>query len=205
MSKNKVSESNRKQDIVNAALELFIENGYEETSVRMILNKANAVVGSFYHYFNSKEELFEAVIKLYMQKYENRIAIIANDSSKSFKELFYLIMDEVEKGIDDYYFGNLNGGRLHWTIQYAIHGVTIQALLPSIQYMIGNALEVGIAKNVLNLDLETLSIIILKGIEGILHVSPLNELSVEQIKEKKDIAWNFIVFTLDINIECSPN
>ncbi len=204
MNKNKASESNRKQDIVNAALELFMEKGYEETSVRMILNKANAVVGSFYHYFTSKEELFEAAIKLYMQKYENRIAIIANDNSKSFKEIFYLIMDEVEKGIDDYYLGNLNGERLHWTIQYAIHGATIQTLLPSIQHMIGNALEVGIAKNVLNMDLKTLSTIILQGIEGILHVSPLNELSKEQIKEKKDMAWNFVAFTLDIKIEHAP-
>lgn len=201
MSKEKAAERNRKQDIVNAALELFMEKGYEETSVRMILNKANAVVGSFYHYFTSKEELFQAAIKLYMKKYENRIAIIASDSSKSFKELFYLIMDEVEKGIDDYYWGKLNGERLHWTIQYAIHGVSIQTLLPSIQHLIGNALEIGIARNIINLDLNTLSIIILQGIEGILHASPLNELSKEQIKEKKDIAWNFVAFTLDIKIE----
>ena len=44
--KIKQSELKKKQ-IVGAALELFFENGYEGTSIRMIQNKVKSPVGLF--------------------------------------------------------------------------------------------------------------------------------------------------------------
>ena len=47
--------------IIQAAAKVFFENGFEKTSVKMILEEAHVVTGSFYHFFASKEALFEAV------------------------------------------------------------------------------------------------------------------------------------------------
>lgn len=48
-----------KSRIVGAALELFKNKGYDETTMRMIAAEAEVSVGNAYHYFSSKEELMQ--------------------------------------------------------------------------------------------------------------------------------------------------
>jgi AcrR family transcriptional regulator len=52
----------RREEILKAALELFREEGFEKVSVESIAKKVGVAKGSFYNYFKSKEEVFEAVI-----------------------------------------------------------------------------------------------------------------------------------------------
>lgn len=53
----------RRQEFLNAARELFYLNGYEETSVSAILKKLDLAKGTFYHYFNSKEDLLDELVE----------------------------------------------------------------------------------------------------------------------------------------------
>ncbi|GAB3660915.1 TetR family transcriptional regulator [Actinocorallia lasiicapitis] len=46
--------------IVETALRLFRENGYEATTMRAIAREAGVSVGNAYYYFSSKEELIQA-------------------------------------------------------------------------------------------------------------------------------------------------
>jgi AcrR family transcriptional regulator len=48
--------------IEDAALELFITNGYHATSMRQIAEKAGLALGGIYNHFNSKEDNFEAIV-----------------------------------------------------------------------------------------------------------------------------------------------
>lgn len=52
----------RKKELIIAANELFMNNGYEKTTVEDIINKVGVAKGCFYHYFSSKKEIFEACI-----------------------------------------------------------------------------------------------------------------------------------------------
>ncbi len=52
----------RKQEFLDAARELFYANGYEETSVSTIIDKVGVSKGTFYHYFNSKDELLDDLV-----------------------------------------------------------------------------------------------------------------------------------------------
>ena len=45
--------------IVEAALRLFRENGYEATTMRAIAKEAGVATGNAYYYFGSKEELIQ--------------------------------------------------------------------------------------------------------------------------------------------------
>lgn len=47
----------KRQTVIDTALRLFVERGYEQVSVDDILRAANISKGTFYHYFDSKEEL----------------------------------------------------------------------------------------------------------------------------------------------------
>lgn len=57
--------------ILNAALMLMRENGFEAVTVRDICKVAGITTGAFYHHFQSKEELFDkgfAPLDQYMEK-----------------------------------------------------------------------------------------------------------------------------------------
>src|SRR5215471_20002736 len=46
--------------ILETALDLFKENGYEETTMRAIAARAGVALGNAYYYFRSKEHLIQA-------------------------------------------------------------------------------------------------------------------------------------------------
>ncbi|MBK9923800.1 MAG: TetR/AcrR family transcriptional regulator [Anaerolineales bacterium] len=48
--------------IEDAALELYMTQGYHATSMRQIADKADLALGGIYNHFKSKEEIFEAII-----------------------------------------------------------------------------------------------------------------------------------------------
>lgn len=54
-----------RQELVNAACDLFILNGFHATTTRQITEKVNLVAGALYNHFDSKTALFEAVLDTY--------------------------------------------------------------------------------------------------------------------------------------------
>lgn len=48
--------------IENAAIGLFLEQGYHATSMRQISKRAHVALGGIYNHFSSKDEIFEAII-----------------------------------------------------------------------------------------------------------------------------------------------
>jgi TetR/AcrR family transcriptional regulator, transcriptional repressor for nem operon len=56
-----------RQRILEAAMYLFWAHGYHATGMAEVLSRAKARSGSFYHFFESKEALLEAVLDLYLE------------------------------------------------------------------------------------------------------------------------------------------
>src|SRR5210317_2206 len=52
----------RRAEIIAAARELFDTQGYDETTMRHVMEKLGIAKGTIYHYFRSKEELLEVVV-----------------------------------------------------------------------------------------------------------------------------------------------
>lgn len=57
----------RKQEILYAALDLFVKKGYAATKITDIAKAASMSVGLLFHYFESKEKLYEELVKLGLQ------------------------------------------------------------------------------------------------------------------------------------------
>lgn len=51
----------RRNNLVLSALKVFCEKGYNSATINDIVKKAKCSHGLFYHYFNNKKELFDAV------------------------------------------------------------------------------------------------------------------------------------------------
>lgn len=62
MKQEEKSEATR-QLLIDAAYNLFYENGLQRTSIDTITSKVNLSRGAFYHHFKNKKELILAVIK----------------------------------------------------------------------------------------------------------------------------------------------
>ena len=62
---------NTKGRIVDAAWELFYEQGYENTTIDEIVERSETSKGSFYHYFEGKDALLSSLSYLFDKKYEN--------------------------------------------------------------------------------------------------------------------------------------
>lgn len=60
----------RKQKVLNIAHQLFIEKGYQSTSIQDILESSGISKGTFYNYFSSKSELLMALFKSIFKKLE---------------------------------------------------------------------------------------------------------------------------------------
>jgi len=52
----------RRKEFIKAAKELFMEKGFEQTSVSDITNKVGMSHGAFFYYFKSKNDVMKAVI-----------------------------------------------------------------------------------------------------------------------------------------------
>ncbi|MGP4059543.1 TetR/AcrR family transcriptional regulator [Halobacillus sp. H74] len=53
----------RRADIMEAATRVFIEHGYEHTTMKHVMEAANVSRGGLYQYFSNKEDLFEALLE----------------------------------------------------------------------------------------------------------------------------------------------
>ncbi|PRC92442.1 TetR/AcrR family transcriptional regulator [Solimicrobium silvestre] len=53
----------RPQELLSAALEIFVERGYAATRLEEVARKAGVSKGTLYLYFENKEELFKAVVR----------------------------------------------------------------------------------------------------------------------------------------------
>ena len=59
---NKNHDANR-ETLIKIAFDLFLDNGYEKTTISQIMKAANLSKGGMYHYFSSKDEILDAVIQ----------------------------------------------------------------------------------------------------------------------------------------------
>ena len=67
---SKKNEKNTRGKIINAAWDLFYEQGYENTTVEEIIEKSKTSKGSFYHYFEGKDALLGSLSYIFDEEYE---------------------------------------------------------------------------------------------------------------------------------------
>ncbi len=66
MNKRKQQSEERRRQILNCSLDMIISGGYEAMKIRDIARKLNISTGLFFNYFESKESVYEELIKIGM-------------------------------------------------------------------------------------------------------------------------------------------
>ena len=72
--------TDKKEHIINKAIELFARNGFEGTSIRDLAAAADVNVAMVNYYFGSKEKLFESLVEMKSAATRGILGEIANNS-----------------------------------------------------------------------------------------------------------------------------
>ncbi len=98
MSKTRITKEpeTRKNEIIDAAGELFLTQGFDETSVSDIVAKVGVAQGLFYYYFKSKNEILDQVVDRFAEHLMENVYQIGNDdtlnSIQKLKTIFRMML-----------------------------------------------------------------------------------------------------------------
>ncbi len=86
--------------VEEAAMGLFLEQGYHATSMRQIADRAGLALGGIYNHFASKDEIFEAII-VDQHPYKKVLPLIievkGDTAEEFFANAFRIVIDELGK------------------------------------------------------------------------------------------------------------
>lgn len=163
----------RRQELIEIALKQFLENGYEKTSVRSILKEADGEIGMFYHYFKSKNEIYEAALEYYNEDYIAKFTEIVNSAGLSFKEKLNQVFTRLPGSISEYSL--MYTEKVNPQIMMVLHSRTLLKMVPLFEQIILDDLE----KSTINApvpNIHLLSQFILFGMSAIIHDTEVNSI-----------------------------
>lgn len=134
----------RKNEILDAADELFAQKGFDGTSTNDILEKVGIARGTLYHHFKSKEDIMDALIDRYSDGLLDAAQVIAADKT----------IPVVERVIRVVMALNLSGGSSKEIMEHIhkpqnalmhqkIHKVIINGVPPILTGIIREGIEQG--------------------------------------------------------------
>jgi len=82
----------RPAELLDAALEVFVERGYAATRLEDVARRAGITKGAMYHYFENKESLFKAMVRAKVVENIAAIEQIVQEFQGSARDMLLLLM-----------------------------------------------------------------------------------------------------------------
>lgn len=135
----------RESEILDAAEQIFGRKGVDKATVNDILDAVGIGKGTFYYYFKSKEEVMEAVIFRFVDKFSAAAQKIADDpeldAHEKFKEIAIGLNGRVE--FSDWIFNEL-----HKVENGKMHQKSIVEMITALAPIMTEVVEQGIAEGI---------------------------------------------------------
>lgn len=113
-------DENSKEKILNTAIKLFAQKGFDGTSIREICKSANINICMISYYFGGKQELYQEIITNLIKSQnaylESFLDIDEDFSNKSKKELIEKLQIVLEKFID-YFYSNISSDLIAFLVK----------------------------------------------------------------------------------------
>jgi TetR/AcrR family transcriptional repressor of nem operon len=78
-----MKKQDKRTDIIAVGTELIASNGYNATGIDTVLKQAGVPKGSFYYYFDSKEDFGLAIIDTFAAEYDEKLRLFLEDEAVS--------------------------------------------------------------------------------------------------------------------------
>ena len=133
----------RKKELLKIAYDMFLTQGYENTSVDEIIEKAQIAKGTYYYYFKSKEQMLEEVIDMMIDSESEMARQIKGMDISSPQKIVGIIASikptEAEQPIKDTLFQPENV-----LMHHKVRQKLINVLTPLLSEVIKEGVEEGI-------------------------------------------------------------
>ncbi len=153
----------RKNEILDAAEELFAAKGYEQTSTGDILNRVGIARGTLYYHFQSKEEILDALIERIGQNLIARAQRAAGDKDIPIVERIIRTVASLNLEAGESSIGHEVMEQVHKPQNALMHQKMQQSLLDGAVPVLSGLVEEGNAQGIFHVDfpLETTEMLIL--------------------------------------------
>ena len=177
----------RKQEIIDTALRLFGEKGYEKTSITDITKAIGVAQGLCYRYFPSKEALFDSAIEQYADVLIEQMVSSKADENQTLRQIIERMPSAMEDRDTKYYpvFHGAENKKFHDQLTLKV----CEKMVPIVEKMLQRAKEKGEVKFD---DLQTAAAFCVYGQLGILLADDLTQ------EEKSKRIREFLIFALHL-------
>ena len=177
----------RKQEILDTALKLFGENGYEKTSITDIAKAIGVAQGLCYRYFPSKEALFDSAIEQYADVLVAQMVSFKSDENKTLRQIIEDMPSAMEDRDTKYYpvFHGAENRKFHDQLTLRV----CEKLIPIVEKLLQQARQKG---EIHFDDLQTAATFCVYGQLGILLANDLTQ------DEKSKRIRAFLIFALHL-------
>ncbi|KAF5412780.1 MAG: TetR/AcrR family transcriptional regulator [Euryarchaeota archaeon] len=192
MTRTVMDPETRRSELIDTAEKLFLENGYEGTTVSEIVRNAGVAQGTFYHYFKSKDEVLSAITDRWIEEIRAGIEDIASrDDSDAIDKIlgvfsFFSSLGRSKQGLVEYFHMERNA-HLHIKFEKSVP----QIIIPPFSRMIEEGVDAGFF-DVRYPEMAALAIIETAGAISHIHETYRLEDKAEKMKEITDATFDFI-------------
>ena len=177
----------RKQEILDTALKLFGENGYEKTSITDIAKAIGVAQGLCYRYFPSKEALFDRAIEQYADVLVEQMRSFKTDEDQTLRQIIEAMPSTIEERDSKYYpvFHGAENKKFHDQLTLKV----CEKLVPIVEKLLQQAQQKG---EIQFHDVQTAARFCVYGQLGILLANDLTQ------EEKTKRIQEFLIFALHL-------
>lgn len=96
---NESLQTQRKEQILDAALHVLIQNGYEQARMDDVVQSSNLSKGAIYWYYKSKKEMYLDLVNFWVLRYSVILNHIVEEDApppRQLKDLFQYFIDQYE-------------------------------------------------------------------------------------------------------------
>lgn len=156
MSRTNINFDNKRTELANKIWDIFIANGYENTTLAFIINELGISKGALYHYFSSKEECADAAIENRVSLWVNEISSTDNKNLNAIDRLKQILLVSIKTN-------NLNeqDEKLNDPSNKIFHQKLMVAIIKGFSSIYGDIISQGVKEGIFNVQhpLETAEII----------------------------------------------
>lgn len=177
----------RRQEIIDTALKLFGEKGYEKTSITDIAKAIGVAQGLCYRYFPSKEALFDSAIEQYADVLLEQFGSYGKDDDKTLRQIIEEMPSTIEEQDTKYYsvFHGAENKKFHDQLALKV----CEKLVPLVEKLLYRAKQKG---EILFDDLQTAARFCVYGQLGILLADDMTQ------EDKSKKIREFLIFALHL-------
>ena len=173
----------KRETIIESAIKLFSNKGFEGTSVRDIAADAGVNVAMINYYFGSKEKLFESVVEYRASFLRSVFSELVNNKELSLIEKIDLMIDRlIERKFSDAKFSHLLHRELSLELRPQLRNAISEILLKNIvpvKTIIKDGIKAGVFQQV---DIE----LTLTTVMGTIHYLLTSDTICQKILGKKE-------------------